>query len=294
MAFHLGRDREAQILLEKCAVQMQMLAVCETDLLEIASMGYTIAEARLGLRAAQGDRKLAVEQIMKRREEKQEMRKKEEQERELGKLRDKLGRCADGSWINIGYYKTLLGMGYTKKVAATALRQANNSLGQAVQLLQEQPDLIQLAAEERMGSGGDEDDDMQVNDEDLASLLSLGYNEEMARRALRNEGNVEAAADALVAGGGHVEEVDGTYGPQLPEGKRRRTQEEKDDRLRYKFFFCPRKLLGKKEAILRRIQGFWGQFVSAFLEPHSWLRGTNSFFDLKNIAMASVQVGTTY
>ena len=92
MAFHLGRDREARILLEKCAVQMQLLAVSETDLLEIASMGYTIAEARLGLRAAQGDRKLAVEHIMKRREEKQDMRRKEEEERERGKLRDKLGR----------------------------------------------------------------------------------------------------------------------------------------------------------------------------------------------------------
>ena len=23
-------------------------------------------------------------------------------------------RCADGNWINIGYYKTLLGMGYTE------------------------------------------------------------------------------------------------------------------------------------------------------------------------------------
>merc|ERR1712083_676123 len=119
---------------------------------------------------------------------------------------------------------TLLGMGYTevvplidtgmlskwklsKKVAATALRQANNSIGQAVQLLQEQPDLIQLAAEERSSEGGDDGDDMQVDDEDLASLLSLGYNEEMARRALRNEGNVEAAAEALVAGGGHVEQV---------------------------------------------------------------------------------------
>ena len=29
--------------------------------------------------------------------------------------------------------------------------------------------------------------------------------------------------------------VDGTYGPQLPEGKKRRTQEEKDDRLSFKF-----------------------------------------------------------
>merc|ERR1719397_985394 len=88
VAFHLGRDREAQILLEKCAVQMQMLAVCETDLLEIASMGYTIAEARLGLRAAQGDRKLAVEQIMKRREKKRqdrETRRKEKQNRKQSK-----------------------------------------------------------------------------------------------------------------------------------------------------------------------------------------------------------------
>jgi len=55
----------------------------------------------------------------------------------------------------------------------------------------------------------------------------------MARRALRNEGNVEAAAEALVAGGGHVEEVSDVYGPNLPEGKRRRTQEEKDDRKAY-------------------------------------------------------------
>ena len=36
-----------------------------------------------------------------------------------------------------------------KKVAATALRQANNSLGQAVQLLQEQPDLIQVGKVQR-------------------------------------------------------------------------------------------------------------------------------------------------
>ena len=103
VAFHLGRDKEARLLLEKCAVQMQMLAVCETDLLDIASMGYSIAEARLGLRAAQGDRKLAVEQILRRREEKQEIRRKEEEERERGKMRDKLGR-----WEKIESYLLIL------------------------------------------------------------------------------------------------------------------------------------------------------------------------------------------
>ena len=54
VAFHLGRDWEARLLLDKCSVQLQMLAVSESDLLEIASMGYSVAEARLGLRAAAG------------------------------------------------------------------------------------------------------------------------------------------------------------------------------------------------------------------------------------------------
>ena len=43
-------------------------------------------------------------------------RRKEKEERELEKLRSKLGKCSDGSWINVGYYKTLLNMGFTNKV----------------------------------------------------------------------------------------------------------------------------------------------------------------------------------
>ena len=42
-------------------------------LVEIVWMGYTMAEARTGLRAALGDRKLAVEHIMRRRDEKAEI-----------------------------------------------------------------------------------------------------------------------------------------------------------------------------------------------------------------------------
>ena len=36
--------REAGLLLQKCDIQLQLLAVSETDLLEIAGMGYSIAE----------------------------------------------------------------------------------------------------------------------------------------------------------------------------------------------------------------------------------------------------------
>ena len=31
-------------------------------------------------------------------------------------LVSELGKCADGSWVNIGYYNTLLTMGFSKKV----------------------------------------------------------------------------------------------------------------------------------------------------------------------------------
>merc|ERR1712029_1158881 len=198
-----GRDREARLQLEKVSTELQLLAVDEVDLMEIASMGYSIAEARLGLRASLGDRKLAVEHILRRRDERQEIRKKEKEERERGRLRDKLGHCANGSWVNVGYYKTLVGMGYTENVAATALRQANNSLNTAVQMLQEEPELIALAAQEK----SEEVESQQPTDEMIASVVAMGFVPEMAVVALKNEGSIEAAVEKLMEGGGVVQEI---------------------------------------------------------------------------------------
>merc|ERR1712029_495175 len=203
VAFHLGRDREARLLLEKVSTELQLLAVDEVDLMEIVSMGYSIAEARLGLRASLGGRKLAVEHILRRRDERQEIRKKEKEERERGRLRDKLGHCANGSWVNVGYYKTLVGMGYTENVAATALRQANNSLNTAVQMLQEEPELIALAAQEK----SEEVESQQPTDEMIASVVAMGFVPEMAIVALKNEGSIEAAVEKLMEGGGVVQEI---------------------------------------------------------------------------------------
>jgi len=222
VAFHLGRDKEAKPLLEKVNIEMQLLTVDEVDLMEIVSMGYSLAEARVGLRSALGDRKLAVDHIIKRREEKEEILRKEKEERERGKLRERLGRCADGSWINIGYYNTLKNMGFTEKVAAAALRQANNSLNTAVQLLQEEPDLISLAAEERDKIAGGE-----PSDEMVASVVAMGFEADMARVALKNEGSVEGAVEKLMEGGGVVEPALDSLDEER-NGKRRRTERDED------------------------------------------------------------------
>lgn len=219
VAYHLGRDREAKLLLEKVSIEMQMLSVNEVDLMEIVSMGYSVAEARLGLRASMGDRKLAVEKIINRREEKADILKKEKEERERGKLRDKLGKCADGSWVNIGYFNTLKNMGFSEKVAAAALRQANNSLNMAVQLLQEEPDLITLAAEEMNGH-------CDPTDEMVASVVSMGFEADMARAALRKEGTVERAVEELMENGGIIQPVED--GTEDRAEKRRRTDKDEE------------------------------------------------------------------
>ena len=38
VAFHLGRDKEAKLLLEKVNIEMQLLAVDEVDLMEIVRL----------------------------------------------------------------------------------------------------------------------------------------------------------------------------------------------------------------------------------------------------------------
>lgn len=92
-----------------------------------------------------------------------------------------MGRCANGNWVNVGYYKTLIGMGFTKSVAATALRQANNSLNTAVQMLQEEPELIALAAQEReKGEQGEQ----EVSEDLVQSVVAMGFLPDMARYIL--------------------------------------------------------------------------------------------------------------
>merc|ERR1712226_295066 len=67
--------------------------------------------------------------------------------------------------------------------------------------------------------------DGEPSDALIASVVSLGYEPDMARAALKNEGSVEGAVEALVEGSGVVVE--------RQEKKRRKTQAEDDDKKAY-------------------------------------------------------------
>ena len=115
-------------------------------------------------------------------------------ERERARLREKLGRCANGNWVNVGYYNTLLGMSY-------------NSFNTAVQMLQEEPDLIVLAAQEW---------------DQEPSVVAMGFLLEMAAVALKNEGAVEKLTEV----GGVVTPVDDGNDQKLSSKKARRDSKE--------------------------------------------------------------------
>lgn len=58
-----------------------------------------------------------------------------------------MGRCADGfQWVEPKLHKLLISMGFSSEAARLALQQSNNNVSHSVQLIQEQPNLLNVAS----------------------------------------------------------------------------------------------------------------------------------------------------
>lgn len=122
----------------------------------------------MALRATYGDAGAAVEWILRRREEKEEIKKQEKENRQRRKLQKQLGNCDNGQPVRVTFmlcrftnhkcalfkasaavvYKTLVisqvntrvflqlkEMGFSPTLVQAALRRANNDMNVAIQLL---------------------------------------------------------------------------------------------------------------------------------------------------------------
>ena len=99
-------------------------------------IGYTVSEARLGLRATQGDVNQACLYLQRRRDEKEKLIEREQEEERLNRERKKIGKTVNGKWVNMGYLSTLQNMGYDRYQAIDALKQTDNDLSQALDWIQ--------------------------------------------------------------------------------------------------------------------------------------------------------------
>uniref|UniRef100_A0A8C4QTL3 Negative regulator of ubiquitin-like proteins 1 n=1 Tax=Eptatretus burgeri TaxID=7764 RepID=A0A8C4QTL3_EPTBU len=196
IAFHQGTISEAREQLNKAGTLMNLLTVDEEKLSELVALGFSEQESRLGLRACGGNMEQAGAHIMHRREEKQAQQQREHAERRQARRVRKYGRTAGGHWVDRVQHTRLTVMGFTPRSAAEALRQSDNNLDRALQVLQEQPELLELR---------DESTSAAITEEQIMQVVSMGFGHNIAAEALnRCSGIVEQAIDVLVAHGGFL------------------------------------------------------------------------------------------
>ncbi|XP_046880284.1 NEDD8 ultimate buster 1 isoform X2 [Hypomesus transpacificus] len=114
-----GQERDAALKLQK-AEDLYSRLVTDPDLMtQLLAFGFSEREARLGLRACQGNVNQAAMHISNRRQERDEMKREEREKRRR----------------RVEAISTLRELGYCKRDAAVALQQAEGNVDQAYQIL---------------------------------------------------------------------------------------------------------------------------------------------------------------
>lgn len=176
LAFHQAKNQLCRQKLQLAESELSTLQVDENSMTQVMAMGFTAMEARLGLRASGGNIDMALSHIMQQKEEKKKRLETEKAENEMKRLEKKLGKTANGDNVNVTFFKMIVSMGFSKGAAAAALRQTNNDISNALQVISDNPELLNLP---------DPDiDRIEVPDELIRQVVALGFDENSVRAAL--------------------------------------------------------------------------------------------------------------
>ncbi|XP_072508281.1 NEDD8 ultimate buster 1 isoform X1 [Notamacropus eugenii] len=181
--YHSGNGEEASEYLNKAQQLYKELSIDPLKVQSLLKLGFTAQEARLGLRACDGNVDHAATHITNRREEIAKIKKEEKEKRK---------RRLD----NINSLKE---MGYSAHAAKEALHQARGNLDEALKILLSNPQMWWLNDADPETSNNQE----HVSQENIDKLVYVGFEAETAKTALRVfRGNVQLAAQTLAHNGG--------------------------------------------------------------------------------------------
>lgn len=174
LAYIEGNDGQAKQQLSKVEDLYRRLSPDSEKMQQLMTLGFTEREARLGLRACEGDVQEAALHISNRRQERAEMKQREHQ-----KHRSRLEAVL-----------VLTELGFNRKDAARALQQSNGNVDQAYTIL-----LNSSQAAEATNNNCPE----AVSPDKVEQLLYLGFERQHVETALRlTDGDVQAAAQLLL------------------------------------------------------------------------------------------------
>ncbi|VTJ81629.1 Hypothetical predicted protein [Marmota monax] len=179
--YHSGNGEEAREYLNKARQLFKELYIDPSKVHNLLQLGFTAQEARLGLRACEGNVDHAATHISNRREELAQIR-KEEKEKKRRRLES----------INF-----LKGMGYPTHAAKHALHQAGGNLDEALKILLSNPQMWLKDSDSETSSRE------SPSQESIDQLVYMGFDTVAAGVALKVfRGNVQLAAQTLAHHGG--------------------------------------------------------------------------------------------
>uniref|UniRef100_G3U971 NEDD8 ultimate buster 1 n=1 Tax=Loxodonta africana TaxID=9785 RepID=G3U971_LOXAF len=183
--YHSGNGEEACEYLNKARQLFKELYIDPSKVHNLLQLGFTAQEARLGLRACDGNVDHAATHITNRREELAQIRKEEKEKR-----RQRLENIS-----------SLKGMGYSTQAAKQALRQASGDLDGALRILLSNPHMWWLNDSDPEASSLRKRSGQHWR----AELVYMGFDAVAAEAALRVfRGNVQLAAQTLAHNGGNL------------------------------------------------------------------------------------------
>lgn len=141
--YHQNRRNEAQVMLGLAESELYQLKVNDEALQSLVEMGYEMNEARIGLRATGNNVERAINDIMERREKRNEARKKAREERKL------LGKGFRSGNVNPNLLKQLIDMHFDKDLASVALEKSGNDINEALNMLQEKSEDLRQDLDKR-------------------------------------------------------------------------------------------------------------------------------------------------
>ncbi|XP_054998584.1 NEDD8 ultimate buster 1 isoform X1 [Sorex araneus] len=182
--YHSGNGEEACDYLNKARQLFKELYIDPTKVHDLLQLGFTAQEARLGLRACEGNVGHAAAHITGRREELAQIRREEKEKRRR----------------RLESISALKGMGYSLRAARQALHQASGNLDAALKILLSNPQMWWLS-----DSDSDSSPRESPSQESIDQLVYMGFEAGAAEAALRAfRGSVQLAAQTLAHNGGSL------------------------------------------------------------------------------------------
>uniref|UniRef100_A0A3P8RQN7 Negative regulator of ubiquitin-like proteins 1 n=1 Tax=Amphiprion percula TaxID=161767 RepID=A0A3P8RQN7_AMPPE len=175
-----GDDRQAHIQLSRVESLYSRLVLDSEKMAQLMSLGFTDREARLGLRACQGDLQEAAIHISNRRQEREDLKQRERQRRRT--------RMEDIS--------TLSELGFSRRDAARALHHAHGDVDKAYGILLDSSQATQAS---------NNNSESALSPDKVQQLLYLGFERDSSEAALRlTGGDVQSATQLLLDNQGFI------------------------------------------------------------------------------------------